>query len=368
MKAIKIGTKVEIYNDTVKTYDELPAKAYLVKFSKMTGFYLEEYGEVSVRENRVYGEQLKKVGKVLRAFDRMDRNLGVILSGNKGIGKSLFARILSAEAMKSGIPVIIVDKYIQGIESYLATIDQRVMALFDEFDKTFGEIQAIEGEVEPQAALLSLFDGISCGKKLFVITCNDIRKLNDYIVNRPGRFHYHFRFGYPSAEEIQIYLNDKLDVKYYGEIRKIVEFSRKVDLNYDCLRAIAFEINNGESFGSAIQDLNIVNLMQEQYDLTMHFKNGRPMFLNAFNLDFFSEDEIFADFSEDNYNEILNVGFYVRDCEYDMAGNQLIVAADRLHISYDEDYEEALVKKVKGLKPDYLAIRKTKEKNLHYVV
>jgi len=368
MKAIKIGTKVEIYNDTVKTYDELPAKAYLVKFSKMTGFYLDEYGEIEIKESKVYGEHLKKVKKVLRTFQQFDRNLGVILSGNKGIGKSLFAKLLAMEAMEKNMPMIVVDKYIQGIESYLQTIDQQVMVLFDEFDKTFGEVKVLDGEVEPQAALLSLFDGILRGKKLFVITCNDIRKLNDYIVNRPGRFHYHFRFEYPSAEEIQVYLTDKLDKQYYGEIRHIIEFSRKVDLNYDCLRAIAFEINNGESFSSAIQDLNIINLMQEQYDLVMHFKDGTSMAVNGFGIDFFSEEEILVDFEEDSYSEILNIGFNVRDCAYDMENCQMIVTADKLKISYDEDYEEELVEHAKELVPDYLSIRKAKEKEVHYII
>ena len=52
---------------------------------------------------------------------------------------------------------------------------------------------------------------------------------------------------------------------------------RRVDLNYDCLRAIVFEINSGESFRSAIEDLNIVNLSQEHYDLTIFFENGSPL-------------------------------------------------------------------------------------------
>ena len=78
------------------------------------------------------------------------------------------------------------------------------------------------------------------GKKLFLITCNEIRKLNDYLINRPGRFHYHFRFDYPSYEEIRENLQDKLEEKYYGEIEGVVAFSRKVNFNYDCLRAIIF--------------------------------------------------------------------------------------------------------------------------------
>lgn len=117
MKAIKIGTKIEIYNDTVMTFNELPARAYIVRFEKMTGFYLDEYAEVEIKEDKIYGEHINKVKKVLRTYKAFNRNLGVILSGYKGIGKSLFARLLTVEAIKNGIPIIVVDKYIPGIAS-----------------------------------------------------------------------------------------------------------------------------------------------------------------------------------------------------------------------------------------------------------
>ena len=35
---------------------------------------------------------------------------------------------------------------------------------------------------------------------------------------------------------------------------------------------------------------------------------------------------------------------------------------------YDEDYEEVFVEKIKELVPDYLAIKKVREKSLHYAV
>ncbi len=368
MKAIKIGTKVEIYNDTVATYDRLPAKTYIIRFAKLSGFYLDEYSDIDVAEDRIYGNHVQKAQKVLRSFGQFGRNLGVILSGNKGIGKSLFARLLSGEALKNDIPVIIVDKYISGIASYIETIDQNIMVLFDEFDKTFGDVKVPDGEVEAQAALLGLFDGITSGKKLFVITCNDIRKLSDFIVNRPGRFHYHFRFEYPSAEEIKTYLYDKLDKSRHSEIEHIIAFSRKVDLNYDCLRAIAFEINNGESFQDAISDLNIINLSQECYDITIYFKNGSPMSVKNKQVDVFIDEEISMFFSGDDFNEILTVGFWIKDSVYDVKSNCAIISADQLKISYDEDYEEVFVEKIKELVPDYLAIKKVREKSLHYAV
>lgn len=368
MKAIKIGTKVEIYNDTVTTYNELPAKAYIVRFAKMTGFYLDEYPDIQVKEDKIYGERMKKVQKVMQSYEKIDRNLGVILSGHKGIGKSMFAKLLSEEAVKRGIPIIVVDQYIPGIASYIETIDQSVMVLFDEFDKTFGDVKPVEGEVELQATLLGLFDGMAHGKKLFVITCNDVRKLNDFIVNRPGRFHYHFRFDYPSADEIRTYLCDKLKTVHHNEIESIIAFSRKVDLNYDCLRAIAFEINSGESFHSAIEDLNIINMAQKLYNLTVYFKNGTPMRINERNIDFFQDEEISVCFSEDDYREILTVGFWIADSEYDIKNGCSVIAGEKLKISYDESYEEDKVKKIKRLTIDHLEIRKVREKRLHYAV
>lgn len=368
MKAIKIGNRVEIYNDMVRTFDRLPPKAYIVRFARQSGFYLEEYADIEVKEEKIYGGQLEKVNKVLGTYQRLDRNLGVLLSGDKGIGKSLFARLLSVQAVKHKIPVLVIDRYIAGIASYLESIDQRVMLLFDEFDKTFGGIKPMEGEMEPQAEMLSLFDGISQGKKLFVITCNEIRTLSDYIVNRPGRFHYHFRFEYPSEREIRGYLMDKLEEKYYDEIDTIVEFSRKVDLNYDCLSAIALEVNSGEKFGTAICDLNILNLAQDQYDLMLYFKNGRAIGAQGIELDFFNTDEKNISISEDNYHEIINVHFYTQDCEYDMQRKYAVITAQKLRLTYDEDYDRELVNKMKALIPDYLTIKKIRSRSLHYVV
>ena len=60
---------------------------------------------------------------------------------------------------------------------------------------------------------------------MYIVTCNELRGLNDYIVNRPGRFHYHFRFEYPTAEAIREYLVDKIEKQFYGEIEKVIEFA-----------------------------------------------------------------------------------------------------------------------------------------------
>ena len=243
------------------------------------------------------------------------------------------------------------------------------MVLFDEFDKTFGNIKTGDNQANPQAGMLSLFDGISMGKKLFVITCNDLFSLNDYLINRPGRFHYHFRFSYPSPEEVKEYLNDKLEEKYYGEISKVVSFAQKTDLNYDCLRAIAFELNNGEPFESAIEDLNIINLNQQKYVVSLHFTNGEIHTARNCSIDLFNPGAIVhEDVVDRKGNDIISVEFNTANCTSSMRGSYVVAPSD-IKLTYDTTYyNDEEVEAAKALEVDFLEISREKERNFHYMV
>lgn len=270
MHIVESGKRYRIFNNAITTYDQLPPKTYRVDYDPDTRtFSLLEAHDFEIPETKIYGQHLDKVKKVLNSMDKMNRNLGVILSGDKGIGKSLFSKCLGLKARKKGIPVILVNEYHEGIANFLEEIEQTVMILFDEYDKTFDEKKH-----NCQAEMLSLFDGVSAGKKLFVITCNEIQSLSQYLINRPGRFHYHFRFLYPTADEIRDYMEDKLDKQYYDEIENVIAFSVRMNLNYDCLRSIAFELNTGSKFQEAINDLNIIRISQyKNIKIIVEFEN-----------------------------------------------------------------------------------------------
>lgn len=270
MHIVESGKRYRIFNNAITTYDQLPPKTYRVDYDPDTRtFSLLEAHDFEIPETKIYGQHLDKVKKVLNAMDKMNRNLGVILSGDKGIGKSLFSKCLGLKARKKGIPVILVNEYNEGIANFLEEIEQTVMILFDEYDKTFND-----KKYNCQAEMLSLFVGVSAGKKLFVITCNEIQSLSQYLINRPGRFHYHFRFLYPTADEIRDYMEDKLDKQYYDEIENVIAFSVRMNLNYDCLRSIAFELNNGLKFQEAINDLNIIRISQyKNIKIIVEFEN-----------------------------------------------------------------------------------------------
>lgn len=387
MKAIQTGTIFRVYDDSMQTHDQLPAQAYLACFDPQSGPFLKKYSDLEVSE-KVYGVHSEKVDKVLNSFKAFSRNLGVILSGDKGIGKSLFSKLLSIKAIESGYPLIIVNSYFPGIGEYLAEIEQEVVVLFDEFDKTF-EISERANRSDnsekrsPQTEMLTLFDGVAQGKKLFVVTCNDINALSKFIVNRPGRFHYHFRFEYPTAIEVEEYLMDSLKTdEAKKEIRNVISFSQKTKLNYDCLRSIAFELNLGLSFKEAIQDLNILNLEPERFTLALYMSNGARLVVKGCTLDLFSDEERYYEFCDNEfYDDILYAHFNPINIEWNMEGS-ILIKGEHINIEWcdfmiNENPEKVkrlssdslkLREKYKGATPVKLEIIREKARGLHYRV
>ena len=377
MKIISTGAGYKIYDDSLRTYDQLPAQVYSIAFDQQTGFSLVEYADIDVKE-KTYGVHTEKVQKVANAFERVERNLGVILSGDKGIGKSLFAKMLSQEGVNRGYPVIVVEHYIPTIANFINSIDQPIYVLFDEFDKTFGGKREDRDSIgDPQTEMLTLFDGVAQGKKMFIITCNNLSNLNDYLVNRPGRFHYHFRFDYPNADAITEYLIDKGISK--TEADKVVAFASKVKLNYDCLRAIAFELQTGDTFEDAIADLNIINTQAETYSIIAYFEDGTRIKTKD-RVDLFAGDnEVDIDFNfPQKYWDLGTLTFIPTDAIYDVSlGGYRITAEDATWkldydvLTPDEDsdagYKTACAE-WKNRKFQFAIIKHVYDKNIHYAV
>lgn len=411
MKIVNFGDTYEVYTDEINTYDELPPAAYQVCFTKMRGFYLTKYPFAAVNE-KIYGKHREKADKVLDRFKTFDRNLGVILSGAKGIGKSICAKLIANNGIKAGLPVILINDDFPGLANFLTTIEQECIMLFDEFDKVFSSKGNINNNGEElaecncnnvadcssQNTLLTLFDGMASSKKIFVITCNNLNNISDFLVNRPGRFHFHFRFDYPEKEEIREYMEDNLFEKYHNEINKVLSFAEKVDLNYDCLRAIAFELNLGTTFEDAIADLNIVNVEEKRYNVYAVFMDGTQSDRRKYYLDRFTSD--IKEFYMNTDTAYLYIKYNPIDIEYDDKTLNNIIPAAKLNIDYTsyverylsnkkiyepdaddfetkEEYNEAYDKYKKEYEKEYNKLKNTKfvkhlvfervyDKNIHY--
>lgn len=342
MNIVNSGEKFMVYGDDVRTYKELPAKTYMVGFQPMAGFYLSLHNDLSVKE-KIYGSYARKVHKVMNSFKKFDRNMGVILSGPKGVGKSMFARLVAEEGNKNNLPVIIVADAYSGLGNFISSIQQECIVFFDEFEKIF---KIEENNDNPQDELLSLFDGVDNGKKLYIITCNTTAGLSEYLINRPGRFHYHFVLGTPTESEVREYMEDNLVGEARKYINKIVELSNVMVFTYDVLRAITFDLNQGYELSETLLDLNIEREPYLEADITLRFSNGLIAKSDRVKLDMINNVYMCQDFifEKDSMpvelrKHITNgiVSFYTNDITTDEGGYHIDL--DRIEVDLSDNWQ-----------------------------
>lgn len=267
---ISQGTSYRIYDSSVETHDELPVATYRVKFNPMAGYSLLRVEDIEVGSDTIYGTHKQRLERMSQAYSSTDRSLGVIMSGDKGMGKSLMIRLLAEHfATERNLATVLVDANSPGLAEFLDTLGETVV-VFDEFEKKFNE----DEDSDAQSQFLGLFDGISSHKRLYVVTVNRVEDLNDFMINRPGRFHYHIRFNYPTSDEVRQYLRDQVADITDEQVEDVAAFALRTKINYDHLRSIAFELKLGGEFADIIGDLNIKNLTSTMYTVTVTFSDG----------------------------------------------------------------------------------------------
>lgn len=316
---VESGGKYRLYPDSVRTFRRLPVATYAIHFSRMGGYSLRQVTPLAPGEETVYGSHVRRVDRIVRTYQATDRSLGVLLSGDKGMGKSLMIRMIAQQAREQlELPTILVQHSTPGLASFLDELDEAVV-VFDEFEKVFPS----DGEDEAQTQFLPLFDGVSVTKRLYVLSVNHLSLLNEFMQNRPGRCHYHMRFAYAEPETVATYLRDQVPAITEAQIDEVVAFSRKYPLNFDHLRAIGFELRLGQQFADVIGDLNIkrIDLHDSSVDARITWEDGEPTVLTGA-VDMFDHDSVQ---SIQDYRNDLVLRFRMRDTVSTAQGHHLRV-------------------------------------------
>lgn len=164
-----------VYNFTVKEKQN----GLLLGFSPVEDFKIPE---------NIVGQD-KHLTRVINTYNRLGKQMGVLLSGIGGAGKTVLAKRIAMECVNKGnMSVVVVNSETVGhLPMMMSMLKDDVVILLDEFEKMFDK-------VEKQNYLLTLLDGVMAHKHLFLFTCNDINKINPYMLHRPSRIRYHFRF------------------------------------------------------------------------------------------------------------------------------------------------------------------------------
>ncbi|WP_173431842.1 AAA family ATPase [Sharpea azabuensis] len=255
-KFLKVGDKI-VFRSSVDglEYDLEPGVVYTIEINRYTDEVNLIIGKPFNMPSKIYTtpQDDKFVNKVINSYKTADSNtLGVMLSGLKGSGKTLLSKVI---AMKSELPIIVIDNYIHPkiLNKVLKSFEGvEVCILFDEVDKN--------GEDYDDNYLLRILDGVeNTGKKMMLFTANEGEDINQYMKDRCSRIRYWREFEEVPASLIIAMLEDKLNDK--SKCKELTDF---IQDNFSCISfdnvlAFANEVNNNpdDAFEELFEDMNL---------------------------------------------------------------------------------------------------------------
>jgi hypothetical protein len=185
-----------------------------------------------ITPGKVYGDMLSMSIRYWNTFATGRQSLGILLLGHSGTGKTETAQITSNFAIDNNLPVIVVKEITGDIDviRYLAQLENCVI-FFDEFGKNFRS--------DIQDKMLSLLSD-SSKQRLFIVADNHKNGISNFILNRPGRFHYKQDFSRISESTFEEYCADlKPAETFYKDLKSL--YNRSAVFSFDHLRALVKE-------------------------------------------------------------------------------------------------------------------------------
>lgn len=232
---VQTGINFNRMQGPIISYNEIPVGVYKISMSKQ-GFYLEYVMSEFVFDYKIYGLQEDFINHVIKTYNEAQTgNLGILLNGTKGTGKTVAAKMI---ANRLHLPVIIVQNMGQEMNlqmmNYLSTeINFDCVFFFDEYEKTF----------DKDTTILSFMDGVynSESRKVFLLTTNTL-SIDKNLIGRPSRILYLKKFGNLEIEAASEFLDDTLNNKEYKQ--EVLEFINLLSIStIDILKSVVKEIN-----------------------------------------------------------------------------------------------------------------------------
>ena len=212
---------------------------------------------------KIYGMDKQLIDQVTTAYASgvLTNNLGVILSGVKGTGKTVTAKQL---CNLLGLPVILVDRIYDNFPSFVCDIKQDVLVFVDEYEKIYDR---------HESSLLSVMDGaLDNGfKRVFILTTN-VLCVSDNLIQRPGRIRYLKRYKDLDRETIELVVDDLLIHKELRE--QTIDFIASLQtITIDIVKALIDEVNIFHKPPSTFENIFNVHVVKDYYniyDITPH--------------------------------------------------------------------------------------------------
>lgn len=241
--------------------EQLENAVYTIDKNLM-GFYLTKISDNFEFEHKIYGLEDKFIKRVVKTYNSENGNLGVLLNGIKGTGKTVTSKII---ANSLNLPIIIVDRQLEDICNFLNDIPQNVVLILDEYEKTFGE----------STEMLQIMDGALNSKfrRVFILTTNNLY-VDSNLLQRPSRIRYLNKFDHLSPSIVEEIVDDCLIHKQFKN--QCVKFISNLELiTVDIVKAVIKEVNIHEEEPEQFQEIFNVTKLTGSYSIKVSIGGGK---------------------------------------------------------------------------------------------
>jgi hypothetical protein len=236
---------------------------YKLAITPLEEIYLQLTYEKFQFPYKIYGVERKFIDRVVKTYNNTSGNLGILMNGIKGTGKTVTAQLLCNEL---NLPIIVVSTPFLGIPSFLNDIQQDIIIFFDEYEKMYNE---------HDHSVLTVMDGVLNNqyRKVFLLTTNKLY-INENLLQRPGRIRYFKTFVDLSLDIIMEIVDDQLKHPKFREesIRFISELET---ITIDIVKAVIQEVNIHEESPYAFKEVFNVKQINSYYDVIELFTDGK---------------------------------------------------------------------------------------------
>lgn len=313
MSWIQTGNTYRSAVGDVFNVESLPKGIYDIDFAPFTGWSITKTADEFTFNYKIYDLETDFINHVITAFNNCESNLGVLMYGTRGSGKSASAKII---CNKINLPIFVIkpiqDMSTSNLIDYISTFNFDCVFLFDEFEKNFSK---------EDSSILSIMDGVYTSKyrRLFILTTNNL-SVNENLLSRPSRIRYLKEFGNLSLDAINNYLDDNLSKENYEHKDEIISYIDTLEIStIDILKCIVDEIRIF-GYDEFIKSKKFFNTKTNSYNYYIRYE--------VFDIDEESDKKAFDNYSISKFvEEIKNIKLHPKPCKFDYETDDKFVNA-----------------------------------------
>ena len=242
-------------------FDELENAVYTIGIDPLERLYLSKVNDEFTFDYKLYGLESKFIERVLKTYSHTNGNLGILLNGLKGTGKTVTAKQI---ANKLNQPTILVDTPFKGLPTFLNSISQNITIFIDEYEKQYRD----------SSSMLTIMDGAlnSEFRRVFLLTTNELY-VERNMIERPSRVRYLKKFDNLSPDIVEEIVDDCLVHKQFK--KDCISFISTIEtITVDTVKAVLSEVNIHCEAPSNFADVFNIKKIGGRYILKLKEKDG----------------------------------------------------------------------------------------------